>query len=192
MAVYRDTSMPLLAPTVLGIQGNLSATSASAQRNTWNLSKGNVRYAVWLNIVTIGLNAGVVLNHISMAPNGNNWRGGPTRDFEKGTSLAFTFMLGNIPVMVYLEPAYVGVLSVHVAFWPTENAWNLIRPAQGGFDVGEIFASGWFERVGGPRLHSPQPIGRVFELHCRKRLLQMFAELYVKPHGFERADHCFR
>ena len=146
------------------------------------------RSRAWRNMMIAAVNAGLEQGLFTLHPDGNKW---PHADEDthpedtKNRGAIYRFEFGPViaPAIAWVGDAGWGELSIHVALWPTQDAERWIVVGNGGFTVGEAFASGWLERRKGAWLQfNGAPI-----LQCRRVLLQSVAASPIDPVGYK--DH---
>lgn len=141
---------------------------------------GSARMRAWRNLMVAGINAGIDQRLFTVSPGDNRWP--KTERMPVGV---FRFLVGDIPAVASVSDAGWDELSIHVAFWPTEDGARHVVAMNAGFYAGEVFASGWLERRDGAWLQSTAGP----DFCCRKKRLHLVASLEVTPKGYaDRGD----
>jgi len=136
------------------------------------------RQHAWRNALVSAINAGIAQRHFTVRQGGNRWPGADDRG--RGQQQIYRFEIDGIPAIAAAGNAGWDEVSIHVAFWPTDDADRWIVAGNAGFLAGELFAQGWLERRDGAWLQfSAKPL-----LWCRKAKLDRAAGLSVRPRGY--------
>ncbi|MDQ0358967.1 hypothetical protein J2S22_005923 [Rhodoplanes tepidamans] len=157
-------------------------TSSSKFRNV-DYSK-SCRLRAWRNAMVAGINASLARQLFSLRPGDNRWPGVSRDNNIRQQPHVFRFEIEEIPAIASLWDAGWDEISVHVAFWPTDEAEHRIPAANAGFHAGELFASGWLERRNGAWLQVASDSGRNWSFHCRKQRLSRASAITVHPAGY--------
>jgi hypothetical protein len=147
----------------------------------------NTRLRAWRNAMVAVINEALARRLFSLRAGDNRWPGADFVDRGRQKAHIFRFEIGGIPAIASLWDAGWDEISVHVAFWPTEGAANIVAASNAGFYAGEMFASGWLERREGAWLQVGSDSGSNWSFRCRRNRLAQVASLALKPSGY--ADH---
>lgn len=151
---------------------------------TWSRGGETVHYRslrqkAWRNAIVSAINAGIQQQLFSILPGDNRWTTSNERGAKNGAQV-FQFMVDSIPAIGSVSDAGFDELSIHVAFWPTQDAERWIVPSNAGFLAGELFATGWLERRAGAWLQTPSKV----PICCRRGRLTIAAALDVAAAGY--------
>lgn len=138
------------------------------------------RSKAWRNLMVAAINEGIVKRLFTIRPGDNRWPGATNDPRERSVGYVYTFLLGDIPLVAYVNDIGNEELSIHVAAWPTAEGNRWIRTGNCGFESGEAVATGWLERKDGAWLQA----ARVPLLNCRKHRLFTLSALTIKPSCF--------
>lgn len=155
----------------------------SARFHSVDYSKSPRRRA-WRNAMVAGINAALSRRFFSLRPGDNRWPGARRELHQQQSAHVFHFEIGGIPAVASLWDAGWDEISVHVAFWPTEDGERWVAAANAGFLAGDLFASGWLERRNGAWLQVSSDTGKNWSFRCRKSRLAAVAALQVRPAGY--------
>jgi hypothetical protein len=131
------------------------------------------RGRAWRNLMVATVNEGLDRNMFGLDPK------------SEPSPLAFRFEVGGLPAIAHVSDAGFCELAIKAAIWPTPDAEQWIKCSNAGFLAGECFAYGWFERLKGRWLQTPQTsyVSNVL-LRCRANKMASVADLVVKPMGY--------
>jgi hypothetical protein len=82
----------------------------------------------------------------------------------------------GLPVCAYISDAGSDVISVHAAVHPKSY---VEKARKAGFEAGDAIANSWLERRCGAWMQSATNL-----FTCRRKLVQVLAEIEVEPMGF--------
>jgi hypothetical protein len=141
------------------------------------------RRRAWRNVMVAGINEGIDRRLFTIRPGDNRWPGA-SAEFGRGETFVFRFSVGAIPAVASVNNAGFDELSVHVALWPMPEGERWIKPMNGGFHAGDVFASGWLERRDGAWLQVPRDRSSGWSFCCRQSRLKEVAALDLRPKGY--------
>lgn len=141
----------------------------------------NIRQRAWRNMMVAAINEGLRIGLYSVLPGDNRWPG-YDRAARRQEEFIYRFSVDGIPVVASVRDAGFDELSIHVAFWPGEEAERWVPVAMAGFSAGEAFASGWLERRDGAWLQITKNLGSSFQ--SRKHRLGVIAKISLSPEGY--------
>lgn len=157
--------------------------TVSAKFYSIDYSKSD-RLRAWRNAMVAGINAGLSRRLFSLRPGDNRWPGARREPHERQSAHVFYFEIEGIPAVASLRDAGWDEISVHVAFWPTDEGKRWVAAANAGFLAGDLYASGWLERRNGAWLQVSSDAGKSTTFRCRKHRLADVAMLQVRPAGY--------
>ncbi|ACM31452.1 hypothetical protein [Rhizobium rhizogenes] len=174
--IASDSDIPFDLPCFVEEADGISTTSRRYFEIDYSRS---ARKLAWRNVMVAAINAGIDQRLFSIRPGDNRWPGGENGGPRE--TFSFKFSIGNIPAVASVHDGGFDELSIHAAFWPTEDGLRVVRSLNGNFRAGEVFATGWLERRDGAWLQvsSSSP-----EFACRKHRLEEVASLEVSPRGY--------
>lgn len=133
--------------------------------------RGTKNLQAWRNLMVAGINAGLTQKLFGLASDDNRW---------SGNSCTYRFDLDGLPAIASVRGISFGELSVTVAVIPTARAEEWIGSFNSGFEAGDGFASGFFERQNGAWLQTTAtPTGKF-----RRALIDRVSAVHVSPLGF--------
>jgi hypothetical protein len=137
------------------------------------------RSRAWRNLMVAGINVGIERRLFTVRPGDNRWPGATKTPLERSEGHVYSFSIGDIPAVAYVNDAGFHELSIHVAAWPTADGHRRIRAGNAGFAAGEAVAAGWMERDDGAWLQYGHP-----QLSCRRGLLNKLSSFEIKASSF--------
>lgn len=140
------------------------------------------RAMAWRNMMAAAINAGLCQGLFDLTPAGMFWPGAEAPEHGRHGSWIYDVPLASgIPARAYVLDIGWGELTLHVAFWPTDDDW--LRASGAGFYAGEAVASGWFERTKGAWLQADRRGGGP-DLSMRRHRTADVLETNTIPMGY--------
>jgi hypothetical protein len=175
-----------IATLDFSVFGAINTRSSGAGRIDLHRS---TRKRAWRNAMVAAINAGLEQRLFSIRPGDCRWPEW-SADSSRRRGTEFTFSVGDIPAIGWVNDAGFNELAIHVALWPSSEGKRFVGAINGGFLAGEVFAMGWLEREEGAWLQVGNGAGASWTFRCRRERLAAVAALDVRPRGYA-ADGSF-